>query len=192
MSFPGGSQEEVKFYEEQCRLQDEHVSKLKSEIESLKANSLQDRSIKAKQAQEISELKSGIESLKAKNRYQEILIEEFENKVKELIKEREELKAKLEESGNSIYEEWADAKIKDLTKENTELKSKLSAQDWHDASELPMEEGEYLLRWHSTNITEYCKSLFELRTKLHGWINGDDPIKYDDIFWRRIIPPEGK
>jgi DNA repair exonuclease SbcCD ATPase subunit len=191
MSFPGGSQEEVKFYEEQCRLQDEHVSKLKSEIESLKAKLQTAEFFQNKWSAESEKLLKDNTELKAKNRYQEILIEEFENKVKELIKEREELKAKLEESGNSIYEEWADAKIKDLTKENTELKSKLSVQDWHDASELPTEEGYYAFSfdgiWAPIDLNLW--DLKEAKLYTEELLKNPD---YSNIKWKHITLPEGK
>jgi chromosome segregation ATPase len=173
MSSPGGSQEEVKFYEEQCRLQDEHVSKLKSEIESLKAKL---------QTAEFFQNKWSAESEK-------------------LLKDNTELKAKLGQQDVLIYnlkqlDKSMDANVNAYVKE---LESKLAAESWHDASELPTETiAEYeTLEIKTSGGKTY--NHYDNADEVINWIDRRKraAIEYPfmpaiNIFWRKITLPEGK
>jgi hypothetical protein len=131
-----------------------------------------------------------------------------------------ELKAKLEEKDILIYnlkqlDKSMDANVNAYI---AKLESQLAAQDWHDASELPTEEGKYIMGftglWDGVNgfhlvynwanggsqgsdyEQDYAVQIFTNKRDMESEIDGSwDDYGYDknrQYFWRRIIPPEGK
>jgi hypothetical protein len=92
-----------------------------------------------------------------------------------------ELKAKLDNLREDIFHQ---------NTEITSLRSQLKAQDWHDASELPTEEGYYVLRYRSKNRQFVSENTYNLGTvkRQIGFIKKS----VSDLQWKPITLPEGK
>jgi uncharacterized coiled-coil protein SlyX len=104
-----------------------------------------------------------------------------------------ELKAKLEEKDILIYnlkqlDKSMDANVNAYI---AKLESQLAAQDWHDASELPTEEGYYAFSFDGI-WAPIDPNLFNLEEALiwREEIMGNPD--YSNIKWKHITLPEGK
>jgi DNA repair exonuclease SbcCD ATPase subunit len=104
-----------------------------------------------------------------------------------------ELKAKLDRYGN-LLNDYSVREFKEEAYENEifELKSKLAAEQWHDASELPTEEGHYLTFIAMKDGLNHflIKYFWRLDLTLRD-LDSHDENDYVRK-WRLIIPPEGK
>jgi hypothetical protein len=125
-----------------------------------------------------------------------------------------ELKAKLDRYGN-LLNDYSVREFKEEAYENEifELKSKLAAESWHDASELPTEEGDYIMgffgewcgkegfhyirNWFPSNSgsdieLDHTFEIFDKESTIEVIHNGYDVYGKRKYFWRKITLPEGK
>jgi hypothetical protein len=122
------------------------------------------------------------------NDYQEGYEEGVSSQLEEVSK-LEKLLSESERRGSSL-----EAEIESL-------KAKLAAQGWHDASELPKEEGQYLITVDTTNIVFVHPCLHYALDRLKNCINGcawqtkidKKKLRWMKIpDWCKITSPEGK
>jgi predicted RNase H-like nuclease (RuvC/YqgF family) len=78
-----------------------------------------------------------------------------------------------------------------LQAEIESLKAKLSVQDWHDASELPTEEGRYEI-YEINGDDIKIKYLEASKLYINYLLSNAGGYFPHEIYWRKITLPEGK